>query len=168
MAKKKINIVLIIVVLALWGSVFYKTVYQYFSSKELTGQKTFASGKTEFIQINKDTFALETVARDPFLNKQTQEIVVAPKAYKPNNSATISKKITKVTPPKQVLYWPSISYHGYIKDSRGEMVLLKINSKMFRLRKNDIVEGIMIKKISSDSLELDFNTEKKTIKRFKV
>ncbi|MEO8533266.1 MAG: hypothetical protein ABI441_05930, partial [Flavobacterium sp.] len=171
MVKKKINIVLIVVVLGLWGSVFYKTITQYFTSKELAVNTSASSGKVKFNQINKDTFALENVSRDPFLNKQVQEVVSRPqRQYVPNNysGSAVKKAKPATTAVRQLTIWPAISYHGYIKDSRGEMVILKIDSKMFRLRKNDLVEGIMIRKISSDSLEVDFNKEKKIIKRFKI
>jgi hypothetical protein len=170
MVKKKINIILIVVVLGLWGSVFYKTINRFFTSKELAVNTTSGSATVKFNRINKDTFALENVARDPFLNKQVQEVVSRPqRQYVPNHSGgPVIKKAAPTPTMKHLIVWPAISYHGYIKDSRGEMVILKIDSKMFRLRKNDLVDGLMIKKISSDSLEVDFNKEKKTIKRFKI
>lgn len=169
MAKKKINIVLIVVVLGLWGSVFYKTINQYFFTKETQANTTYSSGKIEFSQINKDTFALEKVSRDPFLNKQTVEVVSYPKKQYTSNTSTVAKKPKPATiQPRQLTVWPAISYHGYIKDSRGEMVIIKINQKMFRLRKDALADGIIVKKISSDSLELDFNKERKVIKRFKI
>jgi len=169
MIKKKINIVLIIVVLGLWGSVFYKTINQYFFTKGTSTNTAYSSGKIQFSQINKDTFALEKVSRDPFLNKQTHEVVSYPvKRYTSNTSTAIKRTKPAATQPKQLTVWPAISYHGYIKDSRGELVIIKINQKMFRLRKDALVDGIIIKKISSDSLELDFNKERKTIKRFKI
>lgn len=170
MMKKKINIILILVVLGLWGSVFYRTLNQYFFSKEIAISTTQTSGKLQLNQINKDTFALQTLSRDPFLNKQTQIVVSPPVKQTSNSTASSIKKADNATytKPKQIIAWPSISYHGYIKDSRGEMVIIKINQKMFRLRKDALVEGLIIKKISSDSLEVDFNKEKKTIKRFKV
>lgn len=169
MVKKKINILLIIVVLGLWGSVFYKTLNQYFFSKETVPDNVQSSAKIQLNQINKDTFALQTVSRDPFLNKQTQIPASTSVAPVLNNTRVVKKVNNTVYPkPKQIIAWPSISYHGYIKDSRGELVIIKINQKIFRLRKDALVEGIVIKKISSDSLEIDFNKEKKTIKRFKV
>ncbi|RUT69887.1 hypothetical protein D0817_14835 [Flavobacterium cupreum] len=170
MVKKKINIILIVVVLGLWGSVFYKTINRFFTSKELAVNNSSGSTTVKFNQINKDTFALENVSRDPFLNKQVQEVVSRPqRQYVANTSHSAAvKKAAPAPTMKHLIVWPSISYHGYIKDSRGEMVILKIDSKMFRLRKNDLVDGLMIKKISSDSLEVDFNKEKKIIKRFKI
>ncbi|KQX15062.1 hypothetical protein [Flavobacterium sp. Root420] len=169
MVKKKINIILIIIVLVLWGSVFYKTINQYFFAKEIAVNTVYSSDKIEFNQINKDTFALEKVSRDPFLNKQTHEVVSYPKKYHTNNTRAVTKKAKTVAiQPRELIVWPPISYHGYIKDSRGELVIIKINQKIYRLRKDALIQGIILKKISSDSLELDFNKERKIIKRFKI
>lgn len=170
MAKKKINILLIIIVLGLWGSVFYKTLNQYFFSKNESVVAIHSSAKIQLNQINKDTFVLQTIARDPFLNNVNREIVSPAPTPSANNSLAITRKVNKPiqAKPKEIMIWPSISYHGYIKDSQGELVIIKINQKMFRLRKEASIQGILIKKISSDSIEVDFNKEKKTIRRFKV
>ncbi|MHC0439233.1 hypothetical protein [Flavobacterium sp. 3-210] len=170
MAKKRINIVLIIIVIALWGSVLYRTLYRYFSSQEITNNSTNISGNIKFNQIHKDTFALEKISRDPFLNKQNQEnIIRSQKEYIPKNVVTSQKPIVIAKPKiKQLIVWPAISYHGYIKDSKGELAIMKIDNKMYRLRKDALVNGISLKKISRDSLELNFNSERKIITRFKV
>lgn len=169
MAKKKINIVLILVVLGLWGSIIYKTVYKYIAAPETVTEKSSSSHTVISSQINKDTFSIKTIARDPFLNKQIQQTVSS--TANQNAAVRIAPRTVKpkivVEKPKQLAIWPNMSYHGYIQDSKGEMVILKINAKMFRLRKNDLAEGITIKKISKDSLLLDFNNEKKILKRFK-
>lgn len=169
MAKKKINIVLIIVVIALWGSVFYKTVYKYFASQEILANDIHTTENVKFKQIHKDTFALESISRDPFLNKQTQETVVRPqKQYTGVTSSVVKKTAAPVEKTRQLTIWPAISYHGYIKDSKGELVIMKIDNKMYRLRKDAFIEGISLKKITRDSLELNFNRERKIIARFKI
>ncbi|ABQ03657.1 hypothetical protein [Flavobacterium johnsoniae] len=169
MAKKKINIVLIIVVIALWGAVFYKTVYKYFSSQETFANETYTAQNVKFNQIHKDTFALETITRDPFLNKQTQQVVIpAQKQYSAVTSTAVKKTAAPIAKTRQLTIWPAISYHGYIKDSKGELVIMKIDNKMYRLRKDALIDGIALKKITRDSLELDFNRERKIIARFKI
>lgn len=45
---------------------------------------------------------------------------------------------------------------------------MKIDNKMYRLRKDALIDGIALKKITRDSLELDFNRERKIIARFKI
>lgn len=164
-AKKKINIVLIIVVLGLWSTVAYKTVSQYFFSKELVANKTQLNDELNLNQINKDTFNLEKVARDPFLNRQNQTDSFVSKKYyskKPNAKNKINPIVFK---PKVIINWPLISYHGYIrsKEKNEELILVKIDKRLYKLRKDDEIEGVTVKKVYNDSIELNFNKEKKII-----
>lgn len=164
MTKKKINIVLIIVVLGLWGTVAYKTVSQYFFSKELIANKTHSNNELNSNQINKDTFQLEKITRDPFLNTLIQSADSIPKKH--YSMTAIVKTNTIAIKPKVVITWPFISYHGYIKskEKNEALVLVKIDKKLYKVRKDEQIEGVTIKKVYSDSIELSFNTEKKTIK----
>jgi len=164
MSKKKINIALIIVVLALWGTVAYKAVSQYFFPKELLAVNDGQTNvRLNFSQIKKDVFQIENIQSVPFLNKReeplTQNVVVRdiispPKINKP------------VIVPKPAVQWPAVYYYGYIKskDKTEELILVKINNQLHKLRKNDQVDGLVIKKVYSDSIEVYFNKEKKIIK----
>lgn len=166
MTKKKINSILIIVVLGLWGTVAYKTISQYFFSKELVANKISLNSELNLNQINKDTFNLEKVARDPFLNKQDQTAVfVSKKDY--SNTANIKIKTNPVVvKPKEIINWPLISYHGYIKSKvkNEELILIKIDEKLYKIIKGDQIEGITLKNVYNDSIELNFNKEKKVIR----
>jgi len=163
MTKKKINIVLIIIVLGLWGAVGYKTITQYFSSKDLIVNIDKTDYKLNLNVIDKDTFLLGKISRDPFLNKQYQ--ITDPFEIKQSPQIAIlevSPKIV-VSKPKEIMHWPSISYHGYIKSNgkNQELILLKIDGKLFRVRKNDIVQKLTVKEVSNDSIEVIFNQEKR-------
>lgn len=157
--KKKINIALIIVVLGLWGTVFYKTINQYFFSKEPVNN-IFINKTLKINSLTKDTFHLAKLSRDPFLNIQYQPIKPALriKSTKP--------KVIVAVKPVEVKYWPTIAYYGFIKskEKEKELILVKINSKLYKLRKDDLIEEITIKKIYKDSIEVVFNKEKKIIR----
>jgi hypothetical protein len=158
--KKKINIVLILAVLGLWGTVAYKTVNQYFFPKELVMNTTQVNSELNVNQINKDTFQLEKITRDPFLNIQDRVVELKPKKYFPKVKAIVIPK------PIEIKNWPFVAYYGYIK-SKGkdkELVLVKINKKLYKLRKEDQVEEVTVKKIYGDSIELAFNKERKIIR----
>lgn len=168
--KKKINIVLIIVVLGLWGAVVYKAVSQYFFSEKLAAKTTNYSADLDLRQINKDTFRLEKVIRDPFLNKQSQNQIIVVSEIKRKYSKPVYEKPKTVIPvikPKQYVNWPSISYYGYVrsKEKNEEFFLVKINQKVHKFRINEEVEGVTLKKVYKDSIEFDFNKEKKIIKK---
>lgn len=165
-AKKKINIVLIMLVLGLWGTVAYKTVSQYFFSKELVANKTQLNNELNLNQINKDTFNLEKVARDPFLNRQNRTDSLVSKKYYSEIPNVKIKTNPIVLKPKVIINWPLISYHGYIrsKDKNEELILVKIDKRLYKLRKDDEIEGVTVKKVYNDSIEVNFNKGKKIIR----
>lgn len=163
MSKKRINIALIILVLGLWGAIGYKTINQYFFSKTQFISEAKLNIPSHFTKIKKDTFNLETIQRDPFLNKSSIRLVdnsIAERIYvKPQ---LINKPIIQ---PKLIVSWPSVFYYGYIK-SRGkteELILVKIENNLHKLRKNSEVDGLIIKKVFNDSIEVLFNKEKRMI-----
>ena len=59
--------------------------------------------------------------------------------------------------------WPQLQYFGYIKSNTQELVLLKIDSKLHKLKLNDEVNGLIVKKKYKDSIEVFFNSQSKTI-----
>lgn len=155
--KKKINILLIVVVLGLWGTAIYRYLRGFFLSSEVSKNAT----EREFTDINdflikRDTFILRPVEHDPFFDRMitAQESVKPLRPYKP---VTYSKK--------EQIVWPVIEYFGYIKpQSNKELILLKINNKLFRLRIFEQKDGVKVNKIYKDSVQLIFNNEKKIIK----
>lgn len=167
--KKKINIVLIGIVLALWGTVGYKTVNNYFFSKKLATKAMSYDNGLDTRQINKDTFHLESVMRDPFLNKQNYSSVSVTKISYPRSLSIKNKVVVApvIKPKQEYINWPSISYHGYIKSkvNNDEVVLVKINQKMHKIKVNEEVEGVTLMKVYKDSIEFNFNNRKKIIQK---
>lgn len=165
MAKKKINIILILVVLGLWGTVGYRTLYRQFSGDEVLLEKQNQTKNITISQINKDTFELEKINRDPFLNKQFQNTVVIRKHVSGFSSV---KKIIPSVNKKVVsnIDWPTLIYYGYIasKERNEDLILLKIDSKLHKLKLNDPVNGLIVKKKYKDSIEVFFNSQIKIIK----
>ena len=165
MAKKKINIILILVVLGLWGTVGYRSLYRQFSGDEVLLEKQNQTKNITISQINKDTFELEKINRDPFLNKQFQNTVVIRKHVSGFSSV---KKIIPSVNKKVVsnIDWPTLIYYGYIasKERNEDLILLKIDSKLHKLKLNDPVNGLIVKKKYKDSIEVFFNSQIKIIK----
>lgn len=164
MAKKKINIILILIVLGLWGTVGYRTISRYFGVDNGIINPEIQNREISLKKINKDTFELEKVARDPFLNKQFTEkkIVTAPIAY----HLPIKKTVKPLPLPKikSDINWPQLKYFGYLKSNNLELVLLKIDSKLHKLKLNDEVNGLIVKKKFKDSIEVVFNSQSKIIR----
>lgn len=164
MKKKQINIALIIIVLALWGTVLYKYVNRFFSNDNeiVYNQPEFS---IPIAKIDKDTFELKLLERDPFLAKTTLK--------KESNSIVkkaLSKPVFKKTPAPIINKpFPIVQYFGYIKsqDKSQKLILLKVNNRLERVRLSDNVDGLIIKEIYKDSVIVSFNKIHKSISKTK-
>ncbi|HYI75993.1 MAG TPA: hypothetical protein VEW65_00145 [Chryseolinea sp.] len=154
--KKKVNILLICVVVGVWGAIIYKVATRYFTppSDSVT---ISANGNSRPVGIiERDTFVLKPLARDPFLNKSTNP----PKRSPARRNAVSSKKQM----PAIEIRWPSIKYFGYIKsgERKAAMILLKVDNKLHKARVGDIVDNVQVKKIYKDSIGVNFNKKSRT------
>ncbi|WP_330443320.1 hypothetical protein [Flavobacterium sp. C4GT6] len=169
--KKKINVILIIVVIALWGGIGYRFLSNYFFTPDQPVLRTYFDSNTDIdnIFVQRDTFVMEPIKRDPFLNKiksDSKSILVR------NNSANNTVK------PKQVVthssteiktYWPKIEYYGYIKSGDNkELVLLNINGSVKKMHIGENGSGVTVNKISRDSIKVSFNKESKVIRHSRL
>jgi len=163
--KKKINIVLIIIVLTVWGFVASKTVSQYFFLDKKAINIDKSNSELSINKINKDTFSLDQITRDPFLNKESSIAIYVSTQTQYFKKSTLKKKAAnEIVEQKEVILWPFISYHGYInsKDRNNEvLILVNINKKLYKLKLNEQSEGVTLKKVYKYSIELNFNREKK-------
>lgn len=153
--KKQINIALIIIVAGLWATVLYKYVSQYLVKKEFaTVQKEYTTAIDAKIR-QKDTFQLAALSRDPFLNKVFNNAPVK----RPTFRKIMPSQPKKEVKPKIQIPFPQINYYGYIKstDKKDELVLLKVNEKLMKLRMNQTMEGLKVTKIYKDSIQVSFN-----------
>jgi hypothetical protein len=163
--KKKINIALILIVLTVWGFVASKTLSQYFFLDKKSNNIGEFDSKLSINKINKDTFALGIITRDPFLNKENKTYILSSSKNQYLKKTFIKKEVKPIIiKQKEVIIWPQISYHGYInsKDRNGELlILVNVDTKLHRLKLNQQSDGITLKKVYKDSIELDFNNQKK-------
>lgn len=169
MSKKKINIVLILIVLGLWGTVIYRSLNHYFFPDQNIVTQAETNIRFNYKQIKKDSFELLPLAHDPFLNNRLSNpnpsiSNMLPRNTSPKPSGTRKPAIIKEKAPV-VIYWPEINYYGYIKSSlkTEEMILIKIDGKLYKARKKDNVGGVVIKRIFKDSIEMSFKKENKFI-----
>lgn len=166
--KKKINIALICAVLGLWGTVIYRSISNYLvkDAELLTGERLSVAN---FKIVSKDTFELKRLNYDPFLQKHSIP------QHTNNASANILKPTswskpkvrTESAKAKSILGFPSIGYYGFIKsvDKKEELVILKINGRLRKVRANENFDGLKIKYICKDSLVITNSQESKTFLR---
>jgi hypothetical protein len=160
--KKRINAILLIIVAALWSTVIYKYVRQYFNTDEPIAFTTNTNSNVNKIKA-KENFSLNPIERDPFLNQmQSNRIVSKPikiKQTHKNNTTAIIKPITTTQKP-----FPSIIYLGYIKsdNQKNELILVKVNGALQKIYNNETKNGIKVKKNQKDTIAVTFqNTTKK-------
>jgi type II secretory pathway component PulC len=160
--KKKLNIILIIVVISIWGSAGYRFVKNYFLPS-LPIIKENRSLSAQQFTIKRDTFIMKKIDRDPFLSKYYEQPKIA--VVKPNRTKTILKKPVEPAIP---LVWPDVQYFGYIKsDSKKELALIKVEGKLYRLHAGESVNGLIIKNVMKDHIQTSFNKENRQFKILK-
>lgn len=172
MQKKKLNILLIIVVLGLWGTVIYKSLGNYFTSNTAINSTNKRQTNFNIKNIKKDTFPLEQLKRDPFLDHNTvtpasKEIALIETQSIPKPVRITTPPIKKEVPQPVIFNWPNINYYGYIKswNKDNQLILIKIDGKLFKVRKNETVNEILISNTFKDSVEVVYQKRKKIFHR---
>ena len=161
--KKIINIGLIVFVVVLWGTIVYRYVNNYFYSQSPIIEEDY--NQYSLIKINKrDTFNLANLNRDPFLGKTTKKSYVISKN---NTTLKVGNKILKSSPSKTPSTIPTIHYFGVIKSSskKEELIIVKINNVVKKIRLNSEFEGVKVNKVFKDSILVSFNKKMLYIKR---
>jgi len=154
MGKKKLNIILLLFVAGLWGTVVYRYASQYLYKQEavfVEKDRVFSLNKN---MQKKDTFEMDPIKRDPFLNK----------SYATDNKKTVSPiRIAKKVPTREPIvkntYFPTVEYYGYIKsnnDGKKELVMIKNNGVLMKLKMGEERDGLKILKVFKDSVQLSY------------
>ncbi len=161
MNKRVINSILISFTVIIWALVSYK-VFKYFNSDAQIPDNSntiLISDSSSLFNFSKDTFDLKKVHRDPFLGK-----INSTREPKINTALQSRSKNTKNSKPIRYA-WPKLNYYGYVKGvhSSSELILIKIDNKLRKIREGKQLEGIVLKKVYRDSIVVMMNKELKTI-----
>jgi hypothetical protein len=133
MEKKKLNMILIIAVIAIWGILIYKFLVPYFSDHNTEIIETVVY-EIPSVQIKtRDTITLNFPRRDPFLGKTIRPVV-----KNTTRNIKVNKRKTNRSTPT---LWPKIEYLGFVKSNsnKNPLGLIRIDGKLFKLKsKNSI------------------------------
>lgn len=160
MGKKTLNILLIFVVVGLWATVGYRFFNNLSHDSEKISED-YATNASVMV-ASRDTFDLQPLSRDPFLDKtgSPKPVRLTNIPRKTFNSSNVIKQ--KILPP--LPDWPTVEYYGYIKSGASkELALLKINGKLQRTHVGEVNNNILVKKVYKDSIVLVYNKSAKTI-----
>lgn len=165
--KKKVNQILIVVVVGLWSVIIYRLISNLLIDKNSIKNKSFSSQYSTAKITDKDTFTLPANLSDPFLGnrKFTGTSTRKKKSYPKTKVSTKSKgnsRTSKITLNKQ------ISFHGYFYNSanKTESMVVKVDSKLFTVKIKDIISGVQFLDRKGDSVKVRLdNKEIRWIKK---
>lgn len=158
MKKQKLNVLLIILLVSIWGVLIYKFLFPYFGKQTNEYKVPTTVSENSYKLFKKDTFELRLNKVDPFLNTSYKV-----KASKEKPTAIKSKRSSEIIKQN----WPSVNYFGFVKSNKhnSKLGLLRIDGKLFKVHVGEAIEEVKILKIESDSIQLKFAHEKRYVKR---
>ena len=156
--KKGINIILIIIVIAIYAKAFWPN-----NPISIQNPSNHINSNTEQnISIRSDkNIPLNLDFNDPFLKKRYTKKKVSIPSKKPTKSTHKRQVIEEASPP------PDITYLGRIHNpstgiSKG---LIQFNKKELIIELNDSISGYQIKKIDKNTITIKSKNQHVTIKK---
>lgn len=155
MKNKKSIYFLLPVVLIIWALIIYK-VFNYRSGESknnLVLQDNIKHARENTIA---DTFSLKLDYPDPFLKKP----------YKIKQQATVLQKPRLLK--NNTVNWPEMHYYGLVKSRiNGETAIsVDIERTNYILTQNEVVYGMRVISITTDSIVVKKQGETKTIRKY--
>lgn len=162
MKNKSVTYILSVLVLIIWGTIFYKIFFQTECDSD-TASVSFTD-KVPFFEAETDTFSVSMNYPDPFLKGKSSN---SKKVAMTSNQRSIVNPIrSSVTPPtKKALSWPSIMFSGVIRKNADVIAIVNISGNTQLVKKADIINDIIFSHITEDSIIVSFQKENKIIKK---
>ena len=161
MKNKKLIYLLLPVVIAIWGIIFYR-IFNTTGGDENNVVKEINAGTDKGQSSYTDTFSISANYRDPFMGKLAVGNNDQPKA-----TTSMQKKAVEPKPQPAPTPWPALAYSGMIKNQRSsiQLAMLQVNGQSYNIKSGETVEGVQVMKIYRDSVEVIFQKEKRTIRK---
>ena len=164
--KKKINTLLIVGVLGIWGFVIYRFVAGLNSDDApiTFSENTIPKNKTT---STVDTFSLLLNYDDPFLSHSFTNMEEKNNNGSSSPSTHISRKTDKKQKTKKnepiaivtpvIIPWPKVNYSGMIKNHSNNVTvgMFLVDNNTFLVKNGETVNGIKILNIYSDSIKVE-------------
>ena len=123
---KKKTYLLLVLVIAVWGTVAYRIVAALNPELPEIKQQDFAVNSNYKVETKIDTFSITKVNRDPFLGTYEKK--------KPKKSAVKKKTVN----------WKPIQYQGIVKKGKNRMFIISINGNQHLLKKGQTKDSITL------------------------
>ena len=147
MKTKKKTYLLLVLVVAVWGTIGYKIVSALNPELPEVKSQSFVEHSNFKIDTRIDTFSITTVNRDPFLG-------------------TLLKKEVKESTVKRrkPIEWKSISYQGSIKQqqTKQQIFIVTINGHQHLLKKGQTKDSITLAYGNAKFVTMRYKNQSKT------
>jgi hypothetical protein len=160
MKNKKLAIFFLLpLVIFIWGMFLFKLFKAFYPVSTPVETAMIKSVPELDREIMPDTFSIQGKYRDPFLGtiSTNQHLSVT-------NAGGSARKVVKID---EKINWPSVAYKGLIKNQKShkQLAMIFINGKNNLMNSEDEREGLILKSITRDSVEVVFQNRKKWIKK---
>ena len=167
MNKKKLNYILLPLVLLIWGWVIYTVVSGFSNDNEgYVLQSSLPTVQME--EMTQDTFVLLANYRDPFL-KRTYTNYSSGSSTTNNNpkKQTNNKKAETEKPKKKPVDFSFIRYGGRVKNQKtGKHVgMLNVNGRDFLVNEGEMVGQVKLIQLLEDSIKVSYQNNYAFIKK---
>ena len=160
--NKKLQYILLTVVLVVWGLVIYRIFFEGRSKPDNLTQVIKPIVK-ETIEAKKESYRLIASYRDPFLEGGTS-IEIKPENADQENQQRSSSNLRRRRTNVSRVRWPEVKYGGFIESNGNKYtILLNIKNRDYLVYEGDTVEEIVVKEFYKDSLIVSYNNEDKTL-----
>lgn len=149
MKNKNRTYLLLVAVVAVWGTIGYKL----YSNMNTAVEKTTVIANTDFKRIHAEKGEQRTIQpdyRDPFLGK----------IYKKKVKKAPVKKVVKKAP----VVFPPVQYIGIISGNINSFII-QINGRQEIFKKGQTFQGITLKKGNEKNIVIQFKGASKTMQR---
>jgi hypothetical protein len=157
MKKKHLNIPLFILVLFIYGSVFFKFFGKKGVQIEDTPYNNMLSKQVSDFETKRNDFDISNIKSDPF--------GISEKRIRKSTTSQLNGTVKSTKKIAAPIAWPNITYFGFVKNNINttRLALVKVNNKLHRKRENEKIDDISIVNVYNDSIRLRLNKTTKTI-----
>lgn len=140
MKTKKKTYVLLVLVVAVWGTIGYKIVSALNPEIPEVQPQSFAENTNFRIDTKMDTFSVNIVNRDPFLG-----------------TLLIKETKSPIRKKRKPIDWKPVTYQGIIKQDKEQIFIVSISGNQYLLKKGQ----------TKDSITLAYGSDKSVTMRYK-
>lgn len=160
MKNKSITYLLLAVVVAIWGGIFFK-VFSSLASPNQPVTRAAKVGPIEIIAENKPSvFTIRADYRDPFLGHRAVD-------HSTEDKPVVVKVAKKKAEPKVAPDMSFVKYFGLIRNSGSQkkIGLISIHNQEFMIGDGEEVSGVKCLKHYKDSIIISFQGRRACIKK---